>query len=579
MKGIGKKLLSLLFAGVLLLGIFPAGAFAEDASPEISSGIQRGQDENGNFVSCVFDRGDADTPDSLPGSDTAATFGVSAYLRNEGKFYNQLNTRQKACYDAMNAVTIDRLLVAAREERDGKIYRKLTANVSGMTGIIMSGTVDGGQFRPDGKSKAVENQFYADLAAAVVSMRYDHPEILWMNDMSYGYQAERVPGSNTVKVTAVTLAYYLEYDENEKQMAEDMMGNARVIAQEAEKLPHTYQKVLAVHDVLAELNTYGDTAAPQSHTAYSALIPEDEYEPVCDGYSKAFKIIMDLLDIPCVLVSSDDHMWNNVLMDDGEWYNLDLTWDDENNSQLLYDYFLIGSDTLVEGEPFSQQKDHLEENPYAMSCRKNNTQYLPKVNIGYPVKSKEKYEYQGEEYPPLTFPDVRRSHWFFGAVEKTAGLGLFSGDPSGLFLPNKDITRAEFAMVMANAMGADLAAYKGKKAFDDVPADRWDAAAIAWAKENEVMSGYPGNVFNPGDPITRQEMCVTIANTLKPAGTPPVHKFTDDSQIGDWARDSVNLCYSLKIISGNPDGSFAPKANTKRCHAAVVFSTYVDLKL
>ena len=45
------------------------------------------------------------------------------------------------------------------------------------------------------------------------------------------------------------------------------------------------------------------------------------------------------------------------------------------------------------------------------------------VTLPYPVKNREAYEYQGEDYPPLTFPDVTRDAWYFEAVEESAALG------------------------------------------------------------------------------------------------------------------------------------------------------------
>ena len=53
-----------------------------------------------------------------------------------------------------------------------------------------------------------------------------------------------------------------------------------------------------------------------------------------------------------MLVSSDTHMWNNIKMDDGDWYNLDLTWDDANDNRISYSYFLVGSRTEVNGKMF-----------------------------------------------------------------------------------------------------------------------------------------------------------------------------------------------------------------------------------
>ena len=48
---------------------------------------------------------------------------------------------------------------------------------------------------------------------------------------------------------------------------------------------------------------------------------------VCVGYALGFQYFMDKLDIPCINVTTDDHIWNMVEID-GQWYHVDVTWDD-----------------------------------------------------------------------------------------------------------------------------------------------------------------------------------------------------------------------------------------------------------
>ena len=288
-----------------------------------------------------------------------------------------------------------------------------------------------------------------------------------------------------------------------------------------------------------------------------------------DGYAKAVKLVCGELGIPCVLVRSETHMWNNVQMDDGLWYNLDLTWDDE-GEELSYDYFLIGSETVVDGQAFSQQGDHQEVDVYQLASGAD------PVTLPYPVKNREAYEYQGEDYPPLTFPDVTRDAWYFEAVEESAALGLFHGDDQGLFQPERDITRAEFCQVAANALGSDWEDFEGENQFTDVADGAWYVQVVAWAAQEGIMNGDGDGRFRPEDPITREEMCQVLYNLL---GRQPVEDegdslFPDDGEISPWAREAVYACHSLGLVLGNDDGSFRPRENTQRSQAATVFVRY-----
>ena len=80
--------------------------------------------------------------------------------------------------------------------------------------------------------------------------------------------------------------------------------------------------------------TYDQNGRTNNSNIYGALV---ENTCICEGYAESFKIILDKLDIPCVLVYGDGldangqteaHAWNEVKMDDDNWYAVDVTWDD-----------------------------------------------------------------------------------------------------------------------------------------------------------------------------------------------------------------------------------------------------------
>ena len=81
-----------------------------------------------------------------------------------------------------------------------------------------------------------------------------------------------------------------------------------------------------------DLTTYGAVlTAHDPFYPYCAYGPLVEHSGVCQGISYAFKLLMDQCGIPCEYVSNpvDHHGWNHVQID-GEWYNVDATWDLDN---------------------------------------------------------------------------------------------------------------------------------------------------------------------------------------------------------------------------------------------------------
>lgn len=126
------------------------------------------------------------------------------------------------------------------------------------------------------------------------------------------------------------------------------------------KNKNEYGKIMAVHDFLVdnlEYN-YADNNV-NNRNIYGALV---EKSAVCEGYAKAFKYLMDKINIPCVVFygtakssdgTVDNHAWNAVKLSNGKWYFVDTTWDDpyvvgggRAPSSAKYRYFLVGSDEL-----------------------------------------------------------------------------------------------------------------------------------------------------------------------------------------------------------------------------------------
>lgn len=567
-----KRWCSLLMSGLLLLMAVPAGAVAQEGetSPEESVVYQMGDGETGY---ALLETEDTLGGGTVIGQNQESVFNAPLGSYDDGSMYGQLTQRQKDCYDALASIPLNQILTAA--EVNG--YRQVAVRVDSLYGLTMTGTISGGVFTPGSSSESLYRAIYTDLCAAIVALRYDRPDAFWLSSMRYGMYWESADGT-TVNVRNAVFAFQLKYDGQERQMYDQQMASAQAIADQVNQSADLYVQVQQIHDLLAAQSTYNYSPADSkaqslSHQAYSCLVAGDEYEPVCDGYAKAMKVVCDLLEIPCALVISETHMWNNIKMDDGDWYNLDLTWDDGDDSQISYAYFLIGSRTEVNGSMFYQEKDHVEQNPWVDSSDLNH------VSFRYPTKNQQAYEYVAGGYEPLRFPDVKRSSWYYDYVEKAASMGLFAGDENGFFNPGDAITRAEFVQVLYNAYAPEDYIPQ-EMLFSDVKADAWYANAVNWAGENHVIAGYENNTFKPNAPITREEMCVVLENYIqKVEQAVPEHRafaFPDDEEISSWAEKSVYACYDRGLVSGDEKGNFNPSDNTSRSEAATVFVKFTD---
>ena len=112
-------------------------------------------------------------------------------------------------------------------------------------------------------------------------------------------------------------------------------------------------KIRKIHDYIINNSKYDRNRSDKnifdykSNNAYGVLL---EGYGICSGYTDSMMLFLEKLGIESYKVSSDNHVWNKVLINN-KWYNLDLTWDDPISSDgkdlLLHDFFLISDEDML----------------------------------------------------------------------------------------------------------------------------------------------------------------------------------------------------------------------------------------
>lgn len=108
------------------------------------------------------------------------------------------------------------------------------------------------------------------------------------------------------------------------------------------------------------------------------------------------------------------------------------------------------------------------------------------------------------------FTDVEATDWFNTEVATVASAGVVNGYPDGTFLPNNNITRAEFATIAARFLSEE---YVGPDLFTDV-SGHWAQEYINRAANAGWINGYPDGSFHPDAYITRAEAMTLVNNML-----------------------------------------------------------------
>lgn len=181
------------------------------------------------------------------------------------------------------------------------------------------------------------------------------------------------------------------------------------------------------------------------------------------------------------------------------------------------------------------------------------------------------------EVMPISAP-AAEGHWSDAAMGRWAEVGVFKGDQYGDFMPDKEMTRAEFAQVLVNLMGYTTAA---ENTYADIPADAWYADAMLKLVAAGVMKGTGynevGAIVSPLAPISREQTAVLLcrALSLKPSADAKIG-FPDAASVSDWAKDAVAALTERGMLKGTGDGNVSPALVIDRGSVAQMVSNMVS---
>ena len=163
-------------------------------------------------------------------------------------------------------------------------------------------------------------------------------------------------------------------------------------------------------------------------------------------------------------------------------------------------------------------------------------------------------EYAPRPASPMIFSDnLDWDAWYFQAVNWAAENGVASGYGGGTFGVNDPVTREQFAAILFN-----YAVYKNPE--------------LAPAAEEEPSAEAGGDLTAEEDPLAEEEEDGAAED---PADQPDEADFADADQIAPYARYAVAWAKEQRILSGKPGGLFDPQGQTTRAEAAVLIRNFL----
>ena len=193
----------------------------------------------------------------------------------------------------------------------------------------------------------------------------------------------------------------------------------------------------------------------------------------------------------------------------------------------------------------------------------------------------------GPSCPSYGFSDVAGpSDWSHEGIDYCVRRSLMVGTGAGTFSPGMNCSRAQIVQILYNLSGDKTDYGNYYLPFTDVAPGAWYYDAVAWAYDNDVVSGTSATTFAPNDVITREQMAVILYGytaEFAPEFTgnaASLNTFPDAGSVANWAHTAMSWAVGNGLISGMGSGGvsyLAPQGSATRAQASAIIMRYCQL--
>lgn len=176
-------------------------------------------------------------------------------------------------------------------------------------------------------------------------------------------------------------------------------------------------------------------------------------------------------------------------------------------------------------------------------------------------------------YIMMPFVDVPMSQYYTYPVMWAVANDITSGVDATHFAPNKSCTRAEIVTFLWNAAGKP--SVNTNNPFKDVKKSDWYYQAVQWAVSENITAGVKKDEFAPNKTCTRAEAMTFLWNAEGKPEVNTKNPFKD-VYTSDWFYQPICWAVSESITSGTSPTTFSPRDACTRAHVVTFLHNYLD---
>ncbi|MDR1573643.1 MAG: family 10 glycosylhydrolase, partial [Clostridiales Family XIII bacterium] len=175
----------------------------------------------------------------------------------------------------------------------------------------------------------------------------------------------------------------------------------------------------------------------------------------------------------------------------------------------------------------------------------------------------------------VTFTDTA-DHWAKESIAAIAKTGVVKGYPDGTFLPDNNVKRADFVLMLMGLF--DLSAEKDvADNFSDIAPDAYYWQAVASAKKVGIVTGIGDNMFDPDATLMKQDMLAMTYRALvllgKTGGSvepSALDAFADRGRVAVYAVAPLSAFVENGVVTGSDTGLLEPEKPATRAETVTV---------
>ena len=181
---------------------------------------------------------------------------------------------------------------------------------------------------------------------------------------------------------------------------------------------------------------------------------------------------------------------------------------------------------------------------------------------------------------PIDFLDVNSEDWYYDSVGYLQRRGIMTGLDETHFGPAEPLHREQFAVALYRMAGEPYV--EGDNIFKDVDENSWYGAAVCWANQTGIITGYGDTgLFGIGDLVTREQAATMLFRFANYKGYDTSQRqslniFPDGNAVAEFARTSMEWAIGANIISGD-QGCINPQSSLSRAQMATVLTRFMKM--